>query len=164
MEVVFKDGKYYKPCPICNNPQGYKQKANAVRALHLKIKCHKCRAKQNPHTIPEFHRGIRVGWFNRFIRGAEKRNLEWNITIDDVADLYEKQNRRCVLTGVDLTFPTEGHPTKCPASIDRIDNEKGYTPDNIQLILGAVNLMRGRYTLDEFITICHKIAQENPLK
>lgn len=164
MEVGFKDGKYYKPCPVCNRPQGYKQEANARRALKLKIKCHKCRANANPHTTPEFHRGIRVGWYNRFIRGADIRGIAWDLTIDDVADLYEKQEHKCVLTGADITFPTSGHPNKCHASIDRIDNKKGYTADNIQLILGAVNLMRGRYSLEEFVKICCQIAEMHALK
>ena len=43
-------------------------------------------------------------------------------------------------------------------SIDRIDNSRGYEPDNIQLIDGKINMMKGKYEDDFFIEVCKAVA------
>lgn len=86
------------------------------------------------------------------------------LTIDDVADLYEKQKRKCALTGWDIAFPELGHPSLFSCSIDRIENERGYTKENIQLVDGRLNMIKGKYTQQFFLEVCRAVAEHNKVK
>jgi hypothetical protein len=44
------------------------------------------------------------------------------------------------------------------ASVDRIDSDGGYTPDNVQLVCVRVNLMKGPLDQSMFFRMCHVIA------
>jgi hypothetical protein len=80
-------------------------------------------------------------------KGRDKRNISFNITLEDVMALYEKQGGRCVITGVALTHSEESPYTN--ASIDRIDPDLGYENENIRLVCSLVNIMRMRLSDEE---------------
>ncbi len=152
------DGRYYKPCPECNEMQSYLRACYARESLRLEKTCKKCSNRKTDNSHRGWHRGIRVSWFNKFKVCAETRGKSFNISLDDVADVYEKQGGRCALTGWDISFPEIGHPSIFSCSIDRIDNSRGYEQDNIQLIDGRVNMMKGKYEQDFFIQVCQAVS------
>ena len=161
MEVIKgEDGRFYKPCPSCGEMQSYLRKNYAEESLKLGKVCKKCSNRSTDNSHRGWHRGIRISWFNQFKSSAETRGLEWTITLDDVADLYEKQKGQCALTGWDIQFPEVGHPVKAPASIDRIDSTKGYSVSNIQLVERKVNMMKQQYTQEQFISVCKAVANK----
>jgi hypothetical protein len=82
------------------------------------------------------------------------------ITKADIFALKEKQNGRCALSGVKLKWKPKSGWKK--ASVDRIDNNKGYTPDNIRLVAWGVNQALSDNDYEDFIKMCHKLAQNNP--
>ena len=43
-------------------------------------------------------------------------------------------------------------------SIDRIDSNKGYSRDNIQLVYPKINMMKFTYSQDEFIDLCKRVS------
>ena len=45
------------------------------------------------------------------------------------------------------------------ASVDRIDNDKGYEVGNIQWVHTMVNMCRGKRELSEFIRMCKAVAE-----
>lgn len=98
---------------------------------------------------------------------AEKRNIKFDITIQDIWELFINQNKKCALSGVDIIFyknTTEYNRSKRrlkTASLDRIDSSKGYTLDNIQWVHKDVNRMKNKYNQKYFIEICKKIAKNN---
>lgn len=154
------DSKWYKTCPSCNKSQSYLRKNYAEESMRLGKKCKSCSNKEVSNCHRGWHRGIRVSWFNQFKGSAETRKLEWVLTIDNVADVYEKQNGLCALTDESIVFPEVGHPNKAIASIDRIDSTKGYTLDNIQLVTRQVNMMKQSYSQELFIDTCLKVANK----
>jgi hypothetical protein len=85
--------------------QSYLRKNYAEESLRLKKLCKKCSNQKTENCHRGWHRGIRISWFNKFKVSAETRGLEWVLSMDDVADLYEKQKGKCALTGWDITFP-----------------------------------------------------------
>lgn len=155
------DGRYYKECPECKEMQSYLRKNYAEESLRLKKTCKKCSNKKNENCHRGWHRGIRLSWFKKFEIGAEIRGYSWSITLDDVADLYEKQKGKCALTGWDIKFPECGHPAKCLCSIDRIDNAIGYEKENIQLVDGRVNMMKNKWSQSFFVEVCKAIATQH---
>lgn len=121
-----------------------------------------------------FHRKERKNWcgykdlsgrmWGNIKRNAKKRNLEFNITIKQVWKLYEKQNRKCALSGLDIIFAdtVKNHELRLTtASLDRIDNTKGYIKNNIQWIHKDINWMKQDFKQEYFIEICKKIAEKN---
>lgn len=94
-----------------------------------------------------------------FQRRAKRRGLEFNITIQYAWELYERQEGRCALTGVPISF---GRWHKQPtASLDRIDNEKGYVEGNLQWVHKSVNIMRNIYSVEHFVQVCLLVARQH---
>lgn len=79
---------------------------------------------------------------------------EHTITTDDIMKLKEKQDNKCVYSGLELVWKRHS-PNK--ASIDRIDSTKGYTPNNIQLVTKLVNQAKNNLTHDEFVNLISAI-------
>lgn len=71
---------------------------------------------------------------------AKKTDREFDITAEQVHELWKKQGGLCALTHL----PMQHHPaySDMNASIDRIDSSKGYSLDNIQLVCWRVNEMK----------------------
>lgn len=75
----------------------------------------------------------------------------------DIKLLYQKQDGKCAISGNMLD--TESYWEQ--PSLDRIDNKLGYTKDNIQLVTWKVNHSRGELSIQEFIEMCKKVAENS---
>lgn len=159
-----EDGRWYKPCYNCGDIQSYLRYHYALNSFNLKKFCKKCSNRINENCHRGWHRGIRLSWFNKFKISAETRGIEFNISINDVADLMIKQNYKCSLTGRSISFPEIGTQTNFDASIDRIDSKKGYELDNIQLTHKVVNMIKNKYDNDFFIEICKEVSNYQSTK
>lgn len=92
---------------------------------------------------------------------AQKRNLPFNITIEDAWEQFQKQGGHCALTGMPLVPDTlKNKYSNRSASLDRIDNTKGYEKDNIQWVHKDINWMKGRFPLARFIELCCAVAEQ----
>ena len=91
--------------------------------------------------------------------GADERGLEFEITIEQIWDLFLKQNRRCALSGMELKFaPSRKAYAQTTASLDRIDSLKVYTMDNIQWVHKRIQTMKMDSEEQDFINFCHTIS------
>lgn len=111
------------------------------------------------HRLFNGYEDITGKQFSKIKTTATRRGYEFLIEPKDVWDLYEKQNRKCALSGVDVIFSNNVNIKT--ASIDRIDNNKGYTKDNIQIVHKIINIMRNVLTVDEFINFCKRVVETN---
>lgn len=123
--------------------------------------CGKCpRPKGNQHPCWRGCGEISKDLFNSYRNSATARNLEFNVTIEHMWEVFLKQERRCALTGWDIYFPpTYRRKTEKTASPDRIDNSKGYIPGNIQWIHQDVNYIKSDLDSEYFLKICKDIAK-----
>jgi hypothetical protein len=91
---------------------------------------------------------------------ATQRNIKFDISIEDMWKLFINQSRKCALTGVELTFPSDKkHKSISTASLDRIDSTKGYFKENVQWVHKDVNKMKMNFPEIYFIEMCKRIAQ-----
>lgn len=91
---------------------------------------------------------------------SEKRgHAAPGISFMDIVAAWDRQGGRCSWTGIQMT-----KEYNCPrkVSVDRIDNNSGYTPENIQLCAWFVNRARHRMTADEFSEILLEMASTLP--
>jgi hypothetical protein len=86
------------------------------------------------------------------------RKIEFNITIEDIWNKYIEQDRKCIYTGIDLYWTFRKQTGN--ASVDRIDSNKNYTYDNIQIVHKDVNLMKQSLSNDFFIYLCSLISNK----
>ncbi len=111
-----------------------------------------------------YHRGsLNVNWsgyhdmpgdlIHRTKHSAKARNIKWKLDNKSLFDLYERQDRKCALSGVNLDWET--------ASVDRIDSKLPYIKTNIQWVHKKVNVMKHVMSVDEFIGWCNLITKNS---
>jgi hypothetical protein len=105
-------------------------------------------------------------WYD-LARNAKYRLIDFEITIQEAWLQFLKQERRCSFTGQQLTFAKGKKDRKeQTASLDRYDNEKGYTVENCCWIHKSVNRLKNDFSVNEFLYWCKAISdyheQKNP--
>jgi hypothetical protein len=120
--------------------------------------------KKHSYSISTFHRkNSKASFFSVLAhtsrQGAKRRKIPFKICKQDIIDLYNKQNGKCALSNFELTFEVgKGHiPTNI--SIDRIDNNRGYIKNNIQLVCCLVNTMKWEYPITTLYKFCEAILK-----
>lgn len=95
------------------------------------------------------------------LRRAKYRNQEFNLTLDDLLDQWNKQNGLCAYTGVKLIHPIriKDETLIYLASLDRIDSKIGYLKGNIQFISAAANMAKNKMTHEQMIEFCELISK-----
>lgn len=86
-------------------------------------------------------------------RRAKKSGLEFTISVDDVPI-----PEACPVLGIPL-YVGDGKQGHNSPSIDRIDNTKGYVPENVWVVSLKVNLAKGALTPDEIILVGTKLKE-----
>lgn len=130
-------------------------KASIVRGLSTK--CKNCRAlagDKNPKW--RGHKDVPQHTYSIMCRAAAVRGIPVEVTIEDLQEQYEKQGGRCALTGLPIRIGSL--KTGREASVDRIDNARGYTKDNIQWVHKDVNLMKNKFNEDYFYGMCKLVV------
>jgi hypothetical protein len=105
---------------------------------------------------------------------AKTKGLDYNLTLEWLLDTYEKQNHVCLLTGLPFDFSHNLSLARSFApfspSLDRIDPKKGYTIDNVRLVVTAINLALNNFGEDTFTKVAqaylncrHSITAKSPL-
>lgn len=81
---------------------------------------------------------------NTRMRARRKNWMENTLKFCDILNEYRKTEGRCPV----FQTPFEDRGERV-ASIDRIDNEKGYTPENIQMISWRANRIKHNASIEE---------------
>jgi hypothetical protein len=87
-----------------------------------------------------------------------KGRIKNELKVNDIIDMYEKQEGRCALTGKKMTYERGKGRMYTNLSIDRIKSEKHYTKDNIQLVCNVVNTMKWDMTQEDFEYYCKLVT------
>lgn len=118
-----------------------------------------CINSKNRGKNNQFYNGyeeISQTYWKRVQNNAFSRNLEFDITIEYIWDLFLKQNRKCALSGLELTIQ-RSKSNAGNASLDRINSFKGYTTGNVQWVHKDINKMKTDFSQEEFIELCTMI-------
>ena len=125
--------------------------------------CGKCpKPIGNKHSEWEGYGELSKDLWNSYKHSAKARDIEYHLSIEEAWDLFLKQNRRCALTGLPLTFPPSYKEKKNKtASLDRIDSCGHYTIGNVQWVHRDVNKLKKNMDNDLFIEICTLVANNH---
>ena len=135
-------------CEAINGP-------SAISAIRGSEGCKHCKRTLSGASNPlwtgyEEISGERL-WDYRY--GAEKRGYEWAVTPKDLWDVWLFQDGKCAYTGIQLIQGID-------ASLDRIDNDRGYVIDNIQWVHKDINRMKGIFDDTYFMDLCGSVAAQ----
>lgn len=130
---------------------------NAV-VLYSKDRIPSCgclRAIGQKHSSYSGYEEISGAKLSQITLGAKKRNIEYNVTPEYIWNLFLQQNKKCALSGLDLNFVISAKNKRFEtASLDRIDNTKGYIEGNVQWLHKKVNLMKHISKTEDFVEMC----------
>lgn len=137
----------------------------------LRSTCKKCAIKRGGIIQSKFEPFIKSklrDCKNR-IKKKAKRNIiiPYEIDAEFIKELYEKQNGKCALTGIQLTHNAlndrkdgdEHILNKYNLSIDQIEPSKGYIKDNVQLVCAIVNRIKFDLTTEKLLKLTTQIAE-----
>ena len=151
------------------------EKARSLRSISQEVGCtYTCVKKyltrnnlsvhdrRNPigkgiHDPFKGYKQIQGIYWRQIISNAAKRNLSFNITIEQIWNIFEKQNGKCVLSGLPITLKIIKR--KQTASLDRIDSTKGYEPTNVQWVHIDINKLKSNLPEDKLLYLCECIVK-----
>lgn len=93
----------------------------------------------------------------RLSRGRSRKHL----TSSFLMKMWNDQNGRCSISGVEMTCIKFKGRVSTNISIDRRDPRKGYTRSNVHLVCDLVNMMKRTLPLKDFISWCDLISEKN---
>lgn len=126
--------------------------------------CRPCASKSNKNRYEKYSKADSLAAiFALYRRAASFRGLTFDLKLDDLKSMWEKQAGRCYYSGRALTT-TVRDPNK--VSIDRLDSSKGYSRKNSVLCTKRVNFMKREMSVELFREIVrglyhHMFAEED---
>lgn len=156
-DINKKDGLCV-PCKQCRAVTGIKYRKDNKNKIILKNQ----KYAQHTKAHPEFINYPNKWYLNRLISNAKKRNISFNLTYQELLESNHCQN--CYFCEIELKFTKLAiqAPGNHNASLDRIDSSKGYEIGNIQWTCVNCNLMKKKFTDEQFIQMCNRIAKKHP--
>lgn len=95
------------------------------------------------------------------LRHSTKRYVvDADVTEAWIKELIVKQNNKCAISGI--TFSDDvivGGKSIYNYSIDRIDSNKHYSRDNIQMVCVCVNVAKNALPQNIFVDMCRQVAK-----
>lgn len=155
---VFKNenNRWVRYCPKCKEQVTHLRRNYCIGAHNMEQPCKTCSNKNNnPSGMVG---AVRLAWYEAFSKSAISRGYSWNLTPEEINELYEEQEGLCALSGLSIGWSKVGWDHT--ASIDRIDNSEGYYLENIQLVHKKINMMRGSLSVDEFLELCAAVINK----
>jgi hypothetical protein len=122
--------------------------------------------RKSPNGIEAIKRGrIKNWWTGIYTKCVSKhRNKlklgvyteEMDLDVKYLKELYSKQNEKCYWLGLSISqYNPPNHPFR--PSVDRLDNSKGYTKDNIVINSLLANRARNTTSVEEWEVICNQL-------
>ena len=92
---------------------------------------------------------------------AFKRNIKFDLTIDQIVDMLKNQKHQCAISGLPIEFAkseSQHLKGKTTVSIDRINPNGCYETSNIQLVHKTINYMKHILQNEEFVQMCECVV------
>ena len=140
-------------CFVCSKIYPFDCFVDAKEATYL---CKYCQPAYNREFIK--HNNLEEAIINKLKFAkikCRKTNRVFDITKDDILNLWEKQQGRCFYTGQNMSY------LRCDpniVSIDRKDSNLSYTKDNIVLCTWQINELKNKLKDSDFVHLCKMVA------
>ena len=92
----------------------------------------------------------------------QDRPRDFNLTLEYLKEIWETQEGKCPFTGFDLelrTYKSDSQLNIKSASLDRIDNSKGYVQGNVRFVSVMFNFARNKFSDEEVIEFAQAVIK-----
>ena len=165
LKVIGDSGKRKSRRPIwsCRCACGNEVEILGKYLLNGDTKSCGCIAKGNSHNRTGY-KTLGGSYWYVVVAQAKRRGIPFSISAKQAYKQMERQGWTCSLTKEPLSFALNLRDSKGgqTASLDRIDNTKGYVKGNIQWVHKVINLMRNKHSVSDFVSWCKKVVENNP--
>lgn len=143
-ERVLKRSKRYRADPESGYREHRKRKGQRDKERYFSDIEHRCRQLVSSAR-----------------RRAAKRNMPFNLDARTMVAVIQVQTGRCAVTGTPFQLGRSEEYSRSPLapSIDRKDCSKGYTWDNVQIVVAWYNLLKNEWSdtdAKEFIRVAYQ--------
>ena len=110
---------------------------------------------------------LSASFYRHFQQSAKRRKIDFDVGIEYLWQLFQDQNGKCALSGVEITLPPNNQACnhgENSASLDRIDSNKGYVAGNVQWLHKDVNFMKYKFDESYFLSMCRKMVEYKNLR
>lgn len=114
-----------------------------------------CRLGSTSKTNWQGYKDLSKTYWRTIGQNAKQRNIEIDITIEYAYELYIQQNKKCSLSGADISLDLDHHT----ASLDRIDNNKGYIKGNVQWLHKDINKLKNTFSEEKLLSLVKDIYE-----
>ena len=100
--------------------------------------------------------------FRETFRRLHRRKKEVNVTLEYLKEVWDSQKGICPLTGWKLELPTQSKQYRLhikTASLDRIDNSKGYILGNVRFVSVMFNFARNNFSDEDVIEFAQAVVK-----
>jgi 5-methylcytosine-specific restriction endonuclease McrA len=158
-----------KKCPVCKKTlpdeafeMHKKARKDGSVLTYPRNRCRECHQKKTNEAKSSSPKKYLSNLYTHLQYSRKTRDKKiWEVTREEILDLWDKQEGRCALTNQLMTYKKGAGRGDLNVSIDRIDPKGIYTISNIQLVCFRVNIMK--HTLDESSLVwwCKNIVTHN---
>ena len=123
--------------------------------------CAKCKNTIDKNKNYKGYEGISGTYWSSLKNSATLRGIKFDIDIKYAWELYEKQDKKCAVSGLEIVFASSRKDylsKKTTASLDRIDSKKHYSNNNIQWIHKTLNKMKSNQPQKDFVFMCSAVC------
>jgi len=122
------------------------------------------KSKGNEHRSWKGYKDMSMSFYSRIKQNAKNRGIPFSVSIEYLYDLFNEQEGKCDYTGEYIFLPINvrqlrGEDNENIASLDRIDNDKGYEVGNLHWICKRINFMKHTMQEDYFMSWVKKIYE-----
>jgi hypothetical protein len=150
--VIDKEAKILCKCTECNVTEKYVPAYQLVTGVSKR--CSVCGYSNKLDQNPSW-RGfgkIPGSKLSRIINGAKNREIEFNLEISYLSELYNNQKGLCYYTKIPIEFSDN------TASLERLNSSLGYLKDNVVWVHKNLNIMKRDLSFDDFLKICRMVV------
>jgi hypothetical protein len=127
---------------------------------------HKYAGKFNTNLVPNnrLDKHTEFRWYiKNVIKNSKKRNQKYDVDLEYISEMWKRQNGICPFTKQKLELRTHSNKEKAgpySASLDRIDNSKGYIRGNIRFVALIFNYARNIFSDNDVLEFCKKVVSD----
>ena len=155
---IYKDNgnyhtAYYKVKCDCGKEQ--LKLPNDLLAKDRDFQCESCSQKENKEKLMKENGKVgdlNLTRYTTLKRSAEKRNIEFSVSLEYLWNLFKSQDQICAITGDYINSIDD-------ASLDRIDSTKGYVEGNVQWVTKQANVSKHIMSMEELYEFCKKVLK-----
>lgn len=131
---------------IAENPNSWKRHCGCVMTQRDRL--------VNVEKYTNFHKTM-----VRYIVGAEKRGIEWGLSVEESMGLFTSECHYCGCPPATLGYRIKTQQPILYNGIDRLDSRMGYFSDNCVSCCSRCNHAKGSMHIDEFLKFIKEVYE-----